>query len=66
LAVITLAPVVVETGAGMDVVPVEVCTTGVTLMGAYGLAVGVGVGLAVTICAFCDMQYNYIFSKAFK
>jgi hypothetical protein len=35
----------------MAAVPVETCTAGVTLMCAYGFAVGVGVGLAiVTIC----------------
>ena len=38
------APVVPETTAGMAALPVEVCTTGSTTFGAYGLAVGVGLG----------------------
>jgi hypothetical protein len=48
----------VETVAGIAALPVEVCTTGTTTVGAYGFAVAVGV-------VICNIQL-YIFIKVFK
>jgi hypothetical protein len=62
----TLPPVVVETGAGIDALMVVLGTTGFTTICPYPNGfefVGVGFGFGLVIINLCirDMQYNYIF-----